>query len=75
MSNPSNAASATVMAVAALYEAISALGEVPSGHLYAHVMGHLTMEQYNSLIGIMKRTGLITESGHVLKVAPLPKAA
>jgi hypothetical protein len=54
----------TVLAVA---EAIKSLGSVPSGHLYARVMGFLSLSQYNQIIGILKKQGLIEESYHELK--------
>jgi hypothetical protein len=37
-----------------LAEAIQSLGRVPSGELYAQVMGHLTLEQYNATISVLK---------------------
>ena len=47
-------------------DAIRELGEVPSGHLYAHLMSKLSLEQYEQVIGILKQAGLITESNHLL---------
>lgn len=58
---------ATIDAVAALGAAIKQLGEVPSGHLYARVMGHLTLEQYTWLIDALKRAHLVEEKNHVLR--------
>lgn len=52
--------------VASLGVAIKSLGEVPSGHLYARVMGHLSLEQYNSFIAVLKQQGLVSEKGHLL---------
>ena len=49
-----------------LAEVIRSLGSVPSGHLYAHVMGQLSFAQYMSAIDILKRTGLVTEQAHLL---------
>ena len=43
-------------------------GGIPSGHLYAMTCGHLSLEAYQSAIGLLKRTGLVTEEGHVLKI-------
>lgn len=43
-------------------EAIRDLGEVPSGHLYVHLMGLITLDQYNFFIGILKEAGLVEES-------------
>ena len=58
---------AAVSAVAALAEAVRGLGEVPSGVLYANVMGSLSLDQYQQAIGILKRAGLVEETGHVLR--------
>jgi hypothetical protein len=53
--------------VTAVAEAIRELGEVPSGHLYANLMNKLTLDQYEQVIGVLKSTGLITESNaHLL---------
>jgi hypothetical protein len=47
--------------------AIRELGRVPSGHLYARVMGSLSLDQYNKVIGILKKAGLVEETaGHEL---------
>lgn len=57
---------AAVSAVLAVAEAIRSLGSVPSGHLYAQLMGHLTLEQYTSIIGALKGAGVVTEQNHLL---------
>jgi len=41
---------AAFKATAALAEAIRDLGSVPSGHLYATVMGHMDLQTYESFI-------------------------
>ena len=58
---------AAMSVVLAVSEAIRALGEVPSGHLYAQLMGTLSLESYNKIIKTIKNTGLVEESGHVLR--------
>lgn len=45
---------------------IRELKEVPSGHLYAMVMGKLSLEVYNGAIGALKRAGVVEERGNVL---------
>ena len=50
----------------AVADAIRELGEVPSGHLYAHLMSKLSLEQYEQVIATLKQAGLITESNHLL---------
>ncbi len=59
---------AALEAVLAISDAIHDLGEVPNGHLYAQVMGYLTLDQYMQILGILKRAGVIEESvAHVLR--------
>jgi hypothetical protein len=54
----------------ALYETISALGGIPSGHLYARVMGHMSLDYYQLMIGTLIKAGLVTEENHFLKAVP-----
>ena len=58
---------AMVQVVAALAEAIRGLGEVPSGTLYAQVMGTLSFEQYESAIALLVRADLVSKRSHVLR--------
>lgn len=53
--------------VKAIAEAIQEAKEIPSGHLYAVLMDKMSLDQYNQIIGILKRTGLVTEDHHLLK--------
>lgn len=57
---------AGIRMAAAVGEAIRDLGSVPSGHLYARLMGHMSLDTYNGLIGILKKANLVEESNHVL---------
>ena len=59
--------SAGIETIRVIADTIRDLGTVPSGELYAHVMEHLTIQQYTKVIDILKRTGLVTESGHLLR--------
>ena len=52
--------------VQAVGDAIRDLGRVPSGHLYARLMGHFTLEQYGAIIDVLKRAGLVREECHEL---------
>lgn len=54
---------ATIEVVA---EAIQALGEVPSGHLYARLMQHMTLSQYESIISVLINQGRIARNNHLL---------
>jgi len=51
---------------AAVGEAIRDLGSVPSGHLYAQLMGRMDLDTYNKLIGLLKQANLVEESNHLL---------
>lgn len=65
MSNAEQVTAAIRMA-AAVGEAIKDLGSVPSGHLYARLMGHMDLTTYNKLIGILKQADLVKEENHLL---------
>ena len=62
---------------ATVAEAIRDAGTVPIGKLYAVVMGHLTLGQYQSIIDQLKNAGLVVESeNHLLAwVGPRPRLA
>mgnify|MGYP001592016593 CR=1 FL=1 len=57
---------ATIDVIRAVADAIRNLGEVPSGHLYARLMGHVSLEEYTSIIGTLKQAGLISEQNYLL---------
>ena len=53
--------------VQAVADAIRELGEVPSGHLYANLMSHLSLAQFEQILGVLKGAGLVRESpAHLL---------
>jgi hypothetical protein len=66
--------SAALKAVKALADAIRELGRVPSGHLYASIMGSVDLETYQAVINILKRANLVSEdSVHELRwIGPYP---
>lgn len=47
-------------------DAIRELGSVPSGHLYASVMGHLDLETYNKVIEVLVSAGVVKVESHLL---------
>lgn len=53
----------------AIFDSIKAAGAqgIPSGHLYAALMGKMTLDQYNMFIGALTKNGYITNTGHLLK--------
>ena len=53
--------------IAAVAETIRDLGSVPSGHLYAQLMGHMSFESYEAIIGWLVRSGVVRrEPSHLL---------
>lgn len=57
---------AGIRMAAAVGEVIRDLGSIPSGHLYAQLMGRMSLDTYNSLIGILKKANLVEEKNHLL---------
>ena len=53
--------------IKAIADTIKELKEVPSGTLYAQLMGIMTLDQYQRVIDILKRSGIVSESVNVLK--------
>jgi len=48
-------------------DAIREAGSIPSGHLYAAMMGKVGMQAYNQMIALMVRSGLVELSdNHML---------
>jgi len=56
----------------AVQEIIEAAGPsgIPSGHLYAMLMGHMDLQTYQSMVGLMVRAGGVTLENHVLRIVP-----
>lgn len=59
--------------ISAAIEAISAIGRIikdvkriPSGHLYAQLMGVLSLDKYEATIAILKKGQLIKEENNEL---------
>lgn len=50
----------------AIREAIKELGSIPEGHLYAILMGHMNLMEFDFLIGLLVKAGEITRSNHLL---------
>lgn len=54
--------------VLAIAQAIEELGTVPSGHLYARLMGHLGIDAYQSVIATLVHAGLVRQhANHLLE--------
>jgi hypothetical protein len=56
---------AAQLAAHTLLEAVPEAG-VPNGHLYAVVMGHLTMVEYKAVINLLKKLHAVEEKNHYL---------
>lgn len=52
----------------------SSLRGIPSGHLYASLMGKMDIDAYNSLIDLLKAQDLIVEENYLLRAKPVKKA-
>jgi hypothetical protein len=57
---------AYVQAVLAVGEVIKTLGSVPSGELYAQLMGSLSIDTYTRIISLLKASGKVKESNYLL---------
>lgn len=57
---------AAINAIKAVADTIKELGEVPSGVLYANLMGSLNLNQYEQIIGILTRAGVIENRNNLL---------
>lgn len=68
MVDAKNKVVAALQMAKAVADTIRELNEVPSGTLYAQLVGTFSIQQYDQLIGLLKRTGLIEETGsHLLR--------
>lgn len=63
-----------IRTVLAVCEIIRLKGSVPSGELYAELMGMMDLESYYKIVGILKSAGLVKESHHLLTyIGPQPE--
>lgn len=62
---------AALQAVKAIADTIKELRTVPSGHLYAQLMGVMTLTTYESIIETLIRSNLIVrDTDHLLRWIP-----
>ena len=66
MSNQEKQAVGAFKKVLAVAETIRELKGVPSGHLYAQLMGFFSLEEYNKTIEILKNGDLVKEENFFL---------
>jgi hypothetical protein len=59
--------------IQAVGEAIQTLGRVPSGELYANLMGTLSFERYTEIVRILVNAGVVREerSGLLTWIGPV----
>jgi hypothetical protein len=68
MMTESQKAVAAFKIVHAVAEAVRELKEIPSGHLYARLMGHLSLDQYEQVVALLVRTKLVEkDASHMLR--------
>ena len=60
------ATKATMGIIAAVGDCIRELGEVPAGHLYARLMGAMTLEQFQKIIGVLVNCRVVKNENHLL---------
>lgn len=51
----------------AVAEAIREAGEIPSGTLYAMLLGRIDIHGYTKMLAILKSSGLVAETNHLLR--------
>ena len=67
MATNKDSAKALIAIVQAIAETVKELKEVPSGVLYAQLMGKISLDNYQYIIGILKQSGKVKESNaHLL---------
>lgn len=57
---------AAITAVSEIGRVIREVKRIPSGHLYAQLMGVMSLEKYEMVINLLKKTGLVTEQSNEL---------
>lgn len=58
------------VALSALITTLADTGEAPEGTLYAAMMSRYSLDQFNSLLGILKQAGLVTSAYHLASITP-----
>jgi hypothetical protein len=70
MDTPTNSEAKKIAAaidvVLVLADAIREAQQIPSGVLYGMLLGKVSLEGYQSVIGVLKRAGLVSEANHLL---------
>ena len=56
-----------LQAIFAVAEAIREAGEIPSGTLYAMLIGKMNFQAYEKMLAILKNAGLISVNAHLIR--------
>ncbi len=54
--------------IRAIADTVQELGSVPAGHLYARLMGVMSLETFNGMIGTLTSAGLVKQNASHLIV-------
>ena len=65
---------AALQILVAIAQSIREAGEIPSGHIYAALMGKINLDQYERLLAILKRKGWVEQDRSYLLRWTGPKA-
>jgi hypothetical protein len=57
---------AAVEIMKAVASAIKGLGTIPSGHLYAQLMGRMSLDSYEKMLSALQRMGIVSIDGNHL---------
>jgi hypothetical protein len=57
---------AALQKIKLIADAVKEAGSIPSGHLYAAVMSAFTLDEYQKIVGLLKKTDLVSEAANVL---------
>jgi hypothetical protein len=58
--------SSAINAIKSVADCIKELGQVPNGVLYSQLMGVMSLNQYEQIIGILSRAGVIENRNNLL---------
>ena len=61
-----NKAVAAIEVMAQMLNVIDKSGGIQEGSLYAYTMNYISLEQFNTIIALMVKVGVVKKSGHLL---------
>lgn len=73
MSEPTRSqVSAVLQMLRIVADAIKALGQVPSGELYAVLMPRMSLTTYEKMLSLLESSGVVTVSNHLITWVGVP---